>query len=52
MALLTKEYITDLQKKLPPYLKYVGSVIIPYAIINLKFNRELCDLSENISLIP
>lgn len=52
MVLLTKEYINNLQKKLLPYLKDVGSVIIPLAIINLKFNRELCDLSENISLIP
>ncbi|XP_022883519.1 uncharacterized protein LOC111400336 [Olea europaea var. sylvestris] len=52
IVMLTEEYSTILQHKLPPKLKDPGSFTIPYHIGNLYIDKALCDLGASINLMP
>ena len=49
---LYEEGSAILRKKLPPKLKDSGSITIPYVIEDAVFEKALCDLGANISLMP
>ena len=49
---LSEECSAILQKKLPPKLKDPGSFIIPCAVGDSVFEKALCDLGDNINLMP
>ena len=48
---LTEECSALIQKKLPPKLEDPGSFSISYWIRNISFERALCDLSADVSLM-
>ena len=49
---LSEECSVILQKKLPPKLKDPGSFTIPCVIRNSIFEKALCDIGDNINLMP
>ena len=51
-VMLTEEYTSILQNKLPPKLKDPGSFTIPCSIGNSYFEKALCDLGASINLMP
>ena len=49
--MLTEEYSTILQRKLPPKLKDLRSFIIPCTIGDFDFDKVLCDLGANVNML-
>ena len=49
---LIEECSAILKRKLPQKLKDPSSFTIPYKIGNSIFERALCDLGDNINLMP
>ncbi|XP_016185853.1 uncharacterized protein LOC107627534 [Arachis ipaensis] len=52
IVVLTKEYSTLIQSKLPRKMPDPGSFQIPCTIGNITFDKALCDLSSSINLMP
>ncbi|XP_057984576.1 uncharacterized protein LOC131169373 [Hevea brasiliensis] len=51
-VMLTEEYSSIIQCKIPPKSKDPGSFTIPCNIGNVEFTKGLCDLGASINLMP